>query len=70
VEIILVEKLASVQFEVFRKKGRADEARPGKEKQMAVSTSYGGMTRVRFGGFLPCGGKSQLLDDEAPLSCA
>ena len=53
----------------WKEKGRADEARPGKGKLLAVSTSYGGMTRVRFGGFFPCVGKSRLRGHEAPLSC-
>ncbi len=42
----------------------------GKEKLYWVSTSYGGMTRVRFGGFFPRVGKSRLHGREAPLSCA
>jgi hypothetical protein len=51
-----------------KQKGRAGEARPGKGKRFAVSTSYGGMTRVRFGGFFPRVGKSRLPGLEAPLS--
>ena len=50
-------------------KGRAGEGTAGKGKRMAVSTSYGGMTRVRFGGCIPRIGKSRLHDREAPLSC-
>ena len=40
-----------------------------KRETAVVSTSYGGITRVRFGGSFPRGGKSRLLDREAPLSC-
>ncbi len=54
---------------MFKKKGRAGEARPGKGKLGAVSTSYGGMTRVRFGGFFPRAGKSRSRGRGTPLSC-
>lgn len=35
---------------------------------MAISTSYGGMTRIRFGGFFPRVGKSRLCGRKVPLS--
>lgn len=39
-----------------------------KRKLMAISTSYGGMTRIRFGGFFPRVGKSRLCGRKVPLS--
>jgi uncharacterized protein YjhX (UPF0386 family) len=42
----------------------------GKGKRVAVSTSYGGLTRIRFGGSFPRAGKSRLRERGAPLSAA
>lgn len=52
----------------MKKAARMRHGRRRGETCVAVSTSYGGMTRVRFGGSFPRGGKSRLLDREAPLS--
>ena len=44
------------------------ETRGRKERGVVVSTPYGGVTRVRFGGSIPRVGKSRLRERGAPLS--
>ena len=49
------------------KNKKAVRASTAEEKETAgVSTSYGGMTRVRFGGSFPRVGKSRLFGRERP----
>jgi len=55
-----------VGSERWKEKGRAETGTAKKGRD--CSTSYGGVTRVRFGGSIPRAGKSRLRERGAPLS--
>ena len=61
--------MGGMRVEEMKKAVRMRHGR-GRGNCGVASTSYGGMTRVRFGGCIPRVGKSRPHDREAPLSLA